>query len=109
MLDILVGDILVIGSTQYPIRFVGAWSGWGASSTFVTDANTAASTKRAPAISGGLRGDPATNIASLYVTPLDPAANDLQQRVITKAEFQLKECYAGDSSGFLRIAVESLK
>lgn len=106
-LDILVGDLLIVGSTSYPIRFVESWTGWETSSTLVADANVTASTKRAPAIANGLRGAPATNIASLKTTPIDPASKDLQQQIILKSPYVLKECFAADSSGFMRLALEA--
>jgi hypothetical protein len=40
-----------------------------------------ASTKRAPVISGGKRGAPATKVVSLTCTPLDPLETELRQRL----------------------------
>jgi hypothetical protein len=49
--------------------------------TFSLLATVAASTKRPPATSSGLRGAPATNLTGLLVTPLDPVDPELRQRL----------------------------
>lgn len=55
------------------------------SASFDRLAKVSASTKRPPAMSGGMRGEPETQIASLRCTPLDPAdsqrARDLAFRL----------------------------
>jgi hypothetical protein len=109
MLDIVEGDQLVVGAKTYRIRFVGEWGGWGVSSSFKRLANVSASTKRAGAVAGGKRADPTTNLASLSCTPIDPASSDLAQTIATKAPYELKECFAGDSTGFVRLALEEMK
>ena len=44
-------------------------------------AKVVANTKRAPVISGGKRGAPATNLIGLRCLPLDPVSAELAQRV----------------------------
>jgi hypothetical protein len=52
------------------------------SSSFSRLAVVTASTKRSPTISGGKRGDPVTNVASLTCTPLDPVDAEVRQRLM---------------------------
>ena len=47
-----------------------------------------ASTKRRPAVSGGLVGSAATEISSLKCTPLDPVDPELRQRIPNVAASQ---------------------
>lgn len=108
MLDLREGDQLIVGSTTYRIRYVGEYAGWGTSRSFSRMATVTASTKRPSAVVSGVR-TLATQIASLSCTPIDPAASDLQQTIATKAPYELKECFAGDSTGFVRLALEELK
>ena len=56
-------------------------------------ANVIASTKRAPAISGGKRGKAITNIPSLLCTPLDPVDENAQRRYSTNAAFEIKQTF----------------
>ena len=111
MLDIIEGDQLVVGAKTYRIRFVGEYASatLGTSASFRRMATVSAATKRAGAVTGGKRADPTTNIAVLYCTPIDPATSDLQQTLATKTPYELKECFAGDTTGFVRLALEELK
>jgi hypothetical protein len=96
-----------------------------------------ASTKRAPAISGGKRGTPTTKISSLLCTPLDPVDPELRQRlalntphellqtfvkgaldilegdilVVGANEYPIRSCaeWTWESSRFLRLVLEDLK
>jgi hypothetical protein len=52
------------------------------STSFTHMAVVTASTKRAPAVSGGKRGTPATNVSSLTCTPLDPVDSEVRQRLM---------------------------
>lgn len=52
-----------------------------------------ASTKRAPAISGGKRGEPVTNIASILCTPLDPIDSDTARRLNLDTPYKILETY----------------
>lgn len=51
------------------------------STSFSRLATVSASTKRSPAVSGGKRGTPSTNVASLVCTPLDPVDQELRERI----------------------------
>lgn len=65
-----------------------------ASASFTKLATVTASTKRSPATGGdGKRGLPATNIASLSCTPLDPVSAEVQQRLRLDTPHELLESY----------------
>ena len=63
------------------------------SKSFARAANVTASTKRPPAISSGKRGTPATNIASLSCTPLDPIDAELRQRLALDTPHELLQTF----------------
>lgn len=52
-------------------------------------ATVTASTMRAPAISGGKRGTPTTQVAALKCTPLDPVDPELRQRLALDTPHEL--------------------
>lgn len=52
-----------------------------------------ASTKRPPAISSGKRGAPATNVASLSCTSLDPVDPELRQRLALDTPHELLQTF----------------
>lgn len=52
-----------------------------------------ASTKRPPTISSGKRGTPATNIATLTCTPLDPVDPELRQRLALDTPHELLQTF----------------
>lgn len=56
--------------------------------------NVTASTKRSPAPVSGKVGAPVTNLASLRVSPLDPATNEVQARFGSGAPEMLLQCFA---------------
>ena len=58
-------------------------------STFGLLATVTASTKRAPAISGGKRGPAATNLASLSCMPLDPIDPEIRQTLVLNTPNEL--------------------
>ena len=64
-----------------------------------------ASTKRAPALAGGKRGSPATNLTSLDCTPLYTVAPELANRMGLGTPHALRECYV---DGGLDIVVGDL-
>lgn len=107
-LDIKAGDIFVIGTKEYPIRAVETWPWVGSTPSFARMATVTASTRRAPAISGGKRGDPVTNIASLNCLPLTPISADVQRRLVLETPYQaLQTMVEGDS--YLLLVLEDLK
>ncbi len=56
-----------------------------------------ASTKRTPAISGGKRGAPVTQVASLRCTPLDPVDAELRQRLGLSTPMELLQVFTAET------------
>lgn len=109
-LDIVEGDILVIGSREYPIKSCAEWEDTRMNtSAFRRMAYKDADTKRPPAISGGKRGAPATNLTSLKCTPLDPVNPEIQKRVALDAPIELLQTFVTDGDGFVHLVVEDIK
>jgi hypothetical protein len=108
-MDIRDGDQLVIGTKSYPVRAVESRSGAGLSrASFAALATATASTRRAPAITGGLRGDPATNIVSLKCMPPFPLSAETRKRMVIETPYQALETIVfGDP--FLVLVLEDLK
>jgi hypothetical protein len=107
--DIVNGDILVVGSEQYPIRSVAFWGGYGRVGSISHLATVTASTKRSPAISGGKVGAPVTSVASLRCSPLDPVDPELRQRLSLETPHELLQTYVPDETGFFHLILEELK
>ncbi|GIK42444.1 MAG: hypothetical protein BroJett011_62770 [Chloroflexota bacterium] len=63
------------------------------SKAFERQATVTASTKRSPNVSGGKRGAPATNIATLACTPLDPVQPEIAFRQGLENPFELLETF----------------
>jgi len=63
------------------------------SGSFARLASVTASTKRPPTISSGKRGAPATNVASLKCTPLDPVDAELRQRLALDTPHELLQTF----------------
>ncbi len=61
--------------------------------SFSRSLNISASTKRSPTISGGLRGDPATQIASLLMMALMPVDAELQARLHLDTPHELLQTF----------------
>lgn len=107
--DIVVGDVLVVGGKDYPIRSVAEWDGFPPGSlAFKRMATVTASTKRSPALSSGVRGAMTTNLASVKCTPLDPVDPDLRSRLKLNTPHELLECFV-DGTPYLRLILEDLK
>jgi len=62
-------------------------------STFGLLATVTASTKRAPAISGGKRGPAATNLASLSCMPLDPIDPEIRQTLVLNTPNEILQTF----------------
>lgn len=62
--------------------------------TFKLRATETASTKRPPDVSGGKRGTPSTNIASLACYPLVPIDAQLQERMHLEGAMKLWQTFA---------------
>jgi hypothetical protein len=106
-LDIQPGDILVVGSTEYPIKAVAVQTfrlspglGWSILATVT------ASTKRPPAVSSGKRGSAATQISSLMCTPLDTVSADVALRAGLDTPHNVLQTFV--DGGRLQLVVESL-
>lgn len=110
-LDIANGDILVVGSEEYPIRAVAFWSGAvSVNGPFSNIATVTASTKRSPAISGGKVGAPVTNIVIMKCTPLDPVDPEVRQRLGLQTPHEVLQTYVPDGmNGFFHLVLEELK
>ncbi len=107
-LDIRPGDVLVVGTKEYPVRAVETWPWVGSTASFAHLATVTASTKRPPAIAAGKRGDAVTEISSLACLPLTPLSADVQRRLVLDTPYQaLQTIVEGDS--FLLVVVEDLK
>lgn len=109
-MDIREGDVLVVGSKDYPIKECGEWATDRMNTPgFRRMANVSASTKRAPAISAGKRGAPVTNLTGLKCTPLDPVSSDIQKRVALDTPMELLQTFLTDGDGFVHLVLEDLK
>lgn len=108
-LDIKRGDILTIGSKDYPIRAMETWNASGFSkASFSRFASVTASTKRAPAASaGGLVTAAAASIASLKCTPLEPVDSETRQRLLLNTPMTISQTFV-DGDSYLRLVVEVL-
>lgn len=110
-LDIREGDILVVGSKEYPIRFCGDWSfSAGSTSSMQRMCSVTASTKRKPAVVGAVRGDAAAHLTNIKCMPLDPASgDDLRVRQLTQAPYELLKTIVNGGSVFYEIFVENIR
>lgn len=107
-LDIREGDTLVVGVDEYPIRSCAEWS-WRFGHGFRRMATVTASTKRSPAISGGKRGTPTTNLTELSCTPLDPVDAEVRQRLGLDTPHELLQTFIAGGTTFYHLVVEELK
>ena len=109
MLDVREGDILVVGIAEYPIRSCAAWE-WGSGGRAGRRVMSAtASTKRSPAMVGGKRGTPATNLTGVRCSPLDPIDPDLAQRMGLNTPHELLQTTVDGGDEFYVLVVEELK
>ena len=109
-MDILEGDILVVGSREYPIKSCAEWAGSGTNTrTFQHVASVSASTKRAPAMSAGKIGAAAAKLIGLKCTPLDPVSPEIQKRVALDTPMELLQTVITDGNGFVHLVLEDVK
>lgn len=108
MIDIREGDVLVIGSTEYPVKAVEVWTkaNWN-TYAFQRMANVTASTKRAT-MTSGKRGTPTTNLLGQKCTPLDPITAEVAERLALESPVRMLETFIADSTGFVHVIVEDL-
>ena len=109
-MDLREGDLLVVGSKNYPIRSCAEWATDRMNTPgFRRMANVAASTKRSPAMSGGKIGEATAKLLGLKCTPLDPVSPEIQKRVALDTPMELLQTFITDGSGFVHLVVEDLK
>jgi hypothetical protein len=112
MVDIREGDVLVVGSEEYPVKAVEIWTkaSWN-TAAFKKMANVSASTKRNPAVNAttGKRGSPVAKLSGLSITPLDPVTQDVIERLALESPVRLLETFIADSTGFVHVIVEDLQ
>jgi hypothetical protein len=106
-LDIDAGDVLVVSSTEYPIRAVEHYEshGFGTSSAFSLLASVSCSTKRSPATSGGKRGAPAEHLTGLSCTPLDPVDAETETHMEVKTPYTTRQTFISDGTDYARLIV----
>ena len=108
-IDIVHGDILVVGVKEYPIKAVADWADFGTTSSFQKLATTPCSTLRPAAIVAGRRGDPEPSLSNLFCTPLDPVDSELRQRLAIETPHELLQTFIANGDGFIHIIIEDLK
>lgn len=109
-LDILEGDRLVVGSTEYLIRSVAEWDAHGfAGGSFALGKSVSCSTKRPPSISGGKRGAAAENLTGLTCTPLDPVTPEIAQTAGIDSPHELLQTFLGDGTDYMHLVLEEIK
>lgn len=111
-LNIRQGDVLVVGTKEYPILFCGEFSHEsGSTASMKKMCRVTASTKRRPAVVSGKRGDPVTQIVSMKCTPLDPAsayARELVVRELPQAPINILETMVDGGDTFYTLVVEKV-
>ena len=108
-LDILPGDFLVVGSTEYPVRAVEDWSthGFGTSNSFTLMASVSCTTKRPPAVSSGKRGAPAENLTGLKCTPLDRVQPELTAQIPSAMPYDTLQTFISDGTDYSRLILDN--
>ena len=110
MIDIREGDLLVVGTDEYPVKAVEKWTqaDWNTKS-FAHMASVSVSTKRNPTVGAdGKRGTATTSLTGLKATPLDPVDLEVIQRLALDSPVRLLETFISDSTGFVHVVVEEL-
>ena len=109
--DIREGDLLVVGSDEYPIieAHVFDVTGFLTGGSYGRLATISCSTKRRPAATGGLQGEPATKLSSLSCTPLDPYQPEINRAPITNAPGRLLETYVQSGADIARLIVRQVR
>ena len=104
-LDVKEGDVLVVGSSEYPIKAVEDWAMQKANSpSFRSLAIQACSTKRSPEPDAeGKTGSMELYLDNLACTPLAPVTAELAQSRGLEAAHELLQTFIGDQDGFVRL------
>lgn len=109
-LDILEGDLLVVGDKEYPIKSCAEWETTRMSTGgFRRMAYKSCSTKRAGTVSATSAGTIATELTGLHCTPLDPVNPEIQKRVALDAPMELLQTFLTDGTMFVHLVVEDIK
>lgn len=103
------GDFLVVDGYQYPILAVGEWQSMASTRSFAHLATESASTKRTPAMSGGKRGAPVTDLTGLACTPLDPLETRQKDRLQLATPHEVLQTYLIVGTEFAQLFLEDLK
>jgi len=108
-LDILAGDFLVVGSTEYPVRAIEHWTahGFGISKSFVLQASVSCSTKRPPAVSSSKRGAPAEKLTGLKCTPIDRVQPELTFQIPTATPYDTLQTFISDGTDYARLILDN--
>jgi hypothetical protein len=110
MLDVIEGDLLTVSGRDYPIKSVAEWSGQKVTPTFRRLASLSAATKRSTKDDAtGKRTAATTHLSNLTCTPLDPVSAELASSMGLDTPHELKQCFLGDTSGFVHVVIEDLK
>lgn len=107
-LDIERGDVLVVGSNEYPVRAVEHYDshGFGSSPSFALLAAVSCSTKRNPAVSGGKRGPPAVELNGLSCTQLDPVDPEAAHYAGLDAPYTKRQTFISDGTDYAHLIIE---
>lgn len=107
-LDIKEGDYLVVGGKDYPIRSCAEWA-WGSGNGMSRFLRVTASTKRQPALGGGVYGEMTTKLTNVKCMPLDPVDAELRNRLLLDTPHELLQTIADGGGVFYRLILEDLK
>lgn len=107
-LDIKEGDILVVGTAEYPIEACAEWT-YRYGRSMARLATVTASTKRSPAIASGKRGAPTQNLTGLSCTPLDPVTAEITERMALNTPKERLQTFVDGGTTFYHLIVEDLK
>ena len=109
MLDVREGDVLVLGSTEYPIKSCEAWPWPAGTRPPVPFLAATVSTKRSPGITAGKRGEPVAYLASVRSTVLYPATPDILKREDLQTPHTLLMAYLDGGDTVYALVVEDLR
>jgi hypothetical protein len=109
-MDIINGDILVVGSTEYHIKAVGEWDAhrFGISRSFNRRATVSCSTKRRPTAVGAKQAVPTAKLSGLKCTPLDPVNPNLSMTPITDTPVKLLQTFITDGTDFVQLELSEV-
>ncbi len=109
MLDIIIGDLLVIEDKEYPIRGCARWASWRGGRSIVRMLAHEGYTKRQPPIVDGKRGAPAIHLPVVACTPLDPASAELTRRMALETPVGLLSTVVDGGNAFYDLVLEDIQ